>query len=351
MNEVESRKEVNKHLTLKLPSLVVSDYSENDQGHVTSWLIGHEPYFQNGLSVCDIASRYSLERSDSNSSLSTYALSETSTPDGEIKKESDFLTVSTNGRLRCLAADFIPDPDEEGRKLSNCSTCSTTSTQDIDTDRPDASGWKKVRSVVSWSPFIQTYKKQRYPWIQLAGHQGSFKAANERGTILKRLCPREERCFNLLMTDALRPFVPEYKGHVVAESGELYLALEDLLCQFSSPCVMDCKIGFRTYLEEELTRAQDRPKLRRDLFEKMVATDPEAPTQEEQNEQGVSKQSVSFRYMLWRETISSSSVLGFRIEGMRHLEGASTREFRIMKDPESIKNSFRKFTGNNTRIW
>ena len=39
-----------------------------------------------------------------------------------------------------------------------------------------ASGWKKVRSVVSWSPFIQTYKKQRYPWIQLAGHQGNWES-------------------------------------------------------------------------------------------------------------------------------------------------------------------------------
>lgn len=35
-----------------------------------------------------------------------------------------------------------------------------------------ASGWRKIRNIVQWTPFFQTYKKQRYPWVQLAGHQG-----------------------------------------------------------------------------------------------------------------------------------------------------------------------------------
>lgn len=30
-----------------------------------------------------------------------------------------------------------------------------------------------MRSAVQWSPFVQTFRKQRYPWVQLAGHQGS----------------------------------------------------------------------------------------------------------------------------------------------------------------------------------
>lgn len=34
------------------------------------------------------------------------------------------------------------------------------------------SSWKKIRNIVHWSPFIQQFKKNRYPWIQLAGHQG-----------------------------------------------------------------------------------------------------------------------------------------------------------------------------------
>lgn len=42
-----------------------------------------------------------------------------------------------------------------------------------------------------------------------------------------------------------------------------YLQLQDLLGEFTNPCVMDCKIGVRTYLEEELAKAKEKPKLRK----------------------------------------------------------------------------------------
>lgn len=73
---------------------------------------------------------------------------------------------------------------------------------------------------MQWTPFFQTYKKQRYPWVQLAGHQGNFKAGPEPGTVLKKLCPKEEECFQVLMQDVLRPYVPVYKGQVTSEEGE-----------------------------------------------------------------------------------------------------------------------------------
>lgn len=52
---------------------------------------------------------------------------------------------------------------------------------------------------------------------------------------------------------------------------------------------MDCKIGVRTYLEEELAKAKEKPKLRNDMYNKMVAVDPEAPTEEENRLRGVTK--------------------------------------------------------------
>lgn len=58
--------------------------------------------------------------------------------------------------------------------------------------------WRKLRNIVQWTPFFQTYKKQRYPWVQLAGHQGNFKAGPDQGTILKKLSPQEERCFKVI---------------------------------------------------------------------------------------------------------------------------------------------------------
>ena len=42
-----------------------------------------------------------------------------------------------------------------------------------------------------------------------------------------------------------------------------YIEMQDLLCEFDSPCVMDVKIGTRTYLEQELMKARKTPELRK----------------------------------------------------------------------------------------
>lgn len=76
------------------------------------------------------------------------------------------------------------------------------------------------------------------------------------------------------MKDVLRPYVPEYKGIITSDDKECsYIQLQDLLGDFVSPCVMDCKIGVRTYLEEELSKAKEKPKLRKvsyPLFTKRI---------------------------------------------------------------------------------
>jgi hypothetical protein len=43
---------------------------------------------------------------------------------------------------------------------------------------------------------------------------------------------------------------------------EDYIEMEDLLATFHEPCIMDCKIGVRTYLEEELDQSERDPKPR-----------------------------------------------------------------------------------------
>uniref|UniRef100_H3D045 Kinase n=1 Tax=Tetraodon nigroviridis TaxID=99883 RepID=H3D045_TETNG len=202
--------------------------------------------------------------------------------------------------------------------------------------------WKKIKNMVHWSPFVMSFKK-KYPWIQLAGHAGSFKAG-ANGRILKKHCECEQRCLSLLMRDVLRQYVPGYHGDV-EKDGQKYNQMEDLLAEFDFPCVMDCKMGVRTYLEEELT-ARKKPSPRPDMYQKMIEVDPGTPTPEENLQKVVTKP----RYMQWRETISSTATLGFRIEGVKMEDGTVNRDFKKTKTREQVTAAFQDFVKGNKDV-
>ncbi|KAM4565854.1 inositol-trisphosphate 3-kinase Cb isoform 1-T2 [Odontesthes bonariensis] len=291
------------------------------------------------------------------------------------------LTVQTElGTGSCLE----PHPDDESpcsdsgcggspalmrspRKLSNCSSIGLSSASSFEESEDDYTGsdiesslsptrslcspddgtvnksWQKLKTMVHWSPFVVSFKK-RYPWVQLAGHAGNFQAG-EYGRLLKRYCECEELCLQKLMKDTLRPYVPGYYG-VVKRDEQDYNLMDDLLAEFDSPSIMDCKMGSRTYLEEELMKARERPRLRKDMYDKMVAVEPEAPTEQERAQQGVLKP----RYMQWRETLSSTATLGFRIEGIKKADGTCNTSFKKTKHREQVMQALEDFVGGNTQI-
>ena len=64
---------------------------------------------------------------------------------------------------------------------------------------------------------------------------------------------------------------------------------------------------------KEKDEAQPVLCVRQDLYQKMVSIDPDAPTEEERQQSAITKP----RYMKFRDDMSSSSSLGFRIEGIK----------------------------------
>ncbi|XP_034556832.1 inositol-trisphosphate 3-kinase A-like [Notolabrus celidotus] len=253
------------------------------------------------------------------------------------------------------------------RKLSNSSSIGLSSASSFEESEDDYTGsdiesslsparslcspddgtvnksWQKLKTMVHWSPFVVSFKK-RYPWVQLAGHAGNFQAG-EYGRLLKKYCECEQQCLQKLMKDTLRPYVPGYYG-VVQRDEQDYNLMDDLLADFDSPSIMDCKMGSRTYLEEELIKARERPRLRKDMYEKMVAVDPGAPTEQEKAQQGVLKP----RYMQWRETLSSTATMGFRIEGIKKSDGTCNTNFKKTKHREQVMQALEDFVGGNTQI-
>lgn len=48
--------------------------------------------------------------------------------------------------------------------------------------------------------------------------------------------------------------------------------------------------------------------------------------------------------MVWRETISSTATLGFRIEGIKKSDGKSSKDFKTTKTRSQIIEAFKDFT-------
>lgn len=255
--------------------------------------------------------------------------------DGTLRRKLSNSSISSTGSSIVESEDdILSDNETKSKGLITLEHLEYTGEQ----SKP----WWRLRTIVH-CPFVAS-QRRRLNWVQLAGHKGNFKAAEE-GTILKKFSENEKLCFEGMTGDTLLPFVPGYHG-VVERDGELFLHMTDLLVNFDLPNVMDCKMGVRTYLEEELVRAREHPKIRRDLYEKMVEVDHDGPTPEEHQQKAVTKP----RYMQWRETLSSTHTLGFRIEGIKKADGTCRTNFKKTRSKEDVTQVFRDFVEGNTNI-
>ena len=174
-------------------------------------------------------------------------------------------------------------------------------------------------------------------WLQLSGHSDTFISTGSN-VVWKKRCGEEALIYKLLQDDLMAEIVPSYYGEV-EHNFELYIELEDLLQRFEKPTVMDIKMGTRTFLESEV----NNPKLRSDLYEKMIKLDINEPSEEEHKIQAITK----LHYMEFREKQSSSSDLGFRVEAIKHIGKRLENNFKKTKHVNDLVEIFTNFVSYN----
>uniref|UniRef100_A0A3Q1GF89 Kinase n=1 Tax=Acanthochromis polyacanthus TaxID=80966 RepID=A0A3Q1GF89_9TELE len=270
---------------------------------------------------------------------------------GETREGEDEEAENLPGLTRGSTAHQWSSPHPILSKLlhsSSSSSCSSINLSSAESDEvfsegEDAASKRKTfRKCRSWKTFLTMMHwslARQSSWVQLAGHQGNFQLS-KGGEVLKLYSEVEAKCLDCLMRDPLRPFVPQYHG-LVKRGESCYIRLEDLLSGLRKPIIMDCKMGVRTYQEEELIKSRTKPTLRSDMYQKMVEIDPSAPSAEEHAQKGVTK----WRYLQWRDSTSSTSTLGFRIEGIMMEDTSVQRDFRKIQTLAQVTEALLYFTG------
>ena len=122
------------------------------------------------------------------------------------------------------------------------------------------------------------------------------------------------RCENGLFLPTLsRAF-----SRLLAPAHRVIIELEDLTHGLQAPCLMDVKMGARTFTDADAESTSMRP----DLLAKLDKVDPEQATEEERAAGGMTK----MRYLVARDLTTSTHTLGFRVDAVQLSErcGAST---------------------------
>ncbi|CAH0555216.1 unnamed protein product [Brassicogethes aeneus] len=188
-------------------------------------------------------------------------------------------------------------------------------------------------------------KSRSTNWFQLSGHPDSLAPAGP-GTVWKKRAAgaddTERIVYEQLSQDPLlSDIIPKYYREVEYQ-GEKFIELQDLLHGFQDPYVIDIKMGTRTFLESEVKKCSARP----DLYQKMIAIDPNAPTLQEHEEKAVTK----LRYMQFRELQSSSCSQGFRIEAMKCRGSPPVTDLKRVKSSEEVLNTLDMFLNGREEI-
>lgn len=174
--------------------------------------------------------------------------------------------------------------------------------------------------------------------LQAAGHDKSVVTDEEDSHfILKPYNEVEARVYETIWAASAEPlqrYVGLFGGVIEVETAgqrRKFMRISNLLKDAEDPCVMDCKLGTRTFKESEV--ASQKP--RADLYKQLEKLAPERITEEER----ASASCTKYTWMVTRDSISSSARLGFRIDGISSREGVRVHPMalhRLREDREIV---------------
>lgn len=210
---------------------------------------------------------------------------------------------------------------------------------------------------------IQSKRRTTAPMLPLAaGHasNGFRTLAHESDfptVVLKRLDAGELEAYEWLAehaTDPIHGSVPNFCGVIEgddedegavpqwsseaslsAAAANTFLVLSNVLQGFSEPCLLDVKLGVRSFLQSEQLSTKPRP----DLFHRMEQQFPQALTDEEIETKSITK----FRWMRQWDVTSTTAELGYRIEGGSGQLAREHLHIEALHTREDVHGVFRRF--------
>lgn len=165
----------------------------------------------------------------------------------------------------------------------------------------------------------------------ISGHVANFRRDRKKGTLMKMTAASEADMYRKLhdSISGISKFLPQILSVKAAPGKRVILEMQDLTHNLEQPCMMDIKMGVRTFHLKDAAASAFRD----DLLQKMLKVDANAATPEDLAAGGVTK----LRYLRFREASTTTKELGFRIDALQLAHDVTTSD--TLLDVNEIRTS------------
>lgn len=182
----------------------------------------------------------------------------------------------------------------------------------------------------------------------VAGHVANFRKT-PNGTLLKTTAAAEARTYKAFEAakSPVSRFLPALKDVKDSTRKRVIIEMADLTHGVEGACLMDCKMGVRTFTEEDNASKDMRP----DLLAKMLKVDPDAATPEEIDAGGITK----MRYLRFREGASTTTTLGWRVDAIQLAEGVDgvvpdSNDLKSIDTEDKVRTAVKQYVQYNPQL-